>query len=80
MHVDVIDLSPEKTPLMSVSATSNRAWLADDITVSERLITIEEAALAEIGEIVERMRAQPLPTILRTVGDFEIPHLEVGWV
>ena len=76
MHIDFIDLSPEKTPLMSESATSNRAWLAGDITVSDWLITIEDAALAEIGEIVERMHAQPLPTILRTVGDVEIPNLQ----
>ena len=76
MHVDFIDLSPEKTPLMSDAATSNRAWLAGDITVSDWLITIEDAALAEIGEIVERMHAQPLPVVLRTVGDVEIPNLQ----
>jgi len=70
-----IDLSAEEVPCPSEPLGGKRAWLASDLSKEDWLVPIGDDAIAEIGRMVEAMQAQPLPTILRTLDMFDLPHL-----
>lgn len=73
----VLDLSHEvvKSPAEAGSIASGRAWLARDLAVQEWVIEIDRSALVEIDQMIVSMKANPLPLLLRTADNFEIPHL-----
>ncbi|MGI9404771.1 MAG: TauD/TfdA family dioxygenase [Hyphomicrobiaceae bacterium] len=75
MGLHVIDLSREATPLARGPIGGARAWLATNISEDDWLVRLDSDALGEIERMVAQMKAQPLPTILRSVGQFDIPNL-----
>jgi len=74
MPLDSLDLSFEvSAQMLSEQVTDRRAWLSGDVDPRSAVITLDDAARAETDMLVARLRAQPLPMILRTPDMFELP-------
>ena len=52
-----------------------RAWLAEDIDSAECVVMLDSMATDELLRIAERMRAEPLPVLLRGPEQFDMPAL-----
>ncbi|MDD9876016.1 MAG: TauD/TfdA family dioxygenase [Magnetovibrio sp.] len=73
MPLDSLDLSSEASPMiLDRQITDRRAWLAGDIDPKECLVGLDDAALEEIGALVETLHAAPLPRLMRAPDQFEL--------
>ena len=54
--------------------TDSRAWLTDDIEPQDCLIKVGDSVREEIIDMAESIRQNPLPTVLRNLSQFDIPH------
>lgn len=78
MNEPAVDLSREATTPPAGPIGSDRAWVGAEIRTSDWLISLGEAHLAEISNVADALRAQPLPTFVRAVDDFELPALRAA--
>ena len=51
------------------------AWLSHDLADRDWMIELDRPALAEIDALIAKMRANPLPLLIRTPDGMDIPHL-----
>ena len=72
-----IDLSKEVSrPSESVHAIiEKKAWLASDLDETDWVVSLSEAAIEEVGQMIATISEQPLPTLLRRPDQFHIPNL-----
>ncbi len=72
-----IDLSHEvsKCQKTSESITKKKAWLADEIDETDWVLRLSEAAVDEVGQLIDAFRKQPLPLLLRQPNRYNIPNL-----
>ena len=76
MSAECVDLGHEQSPTMLEAPVDRaRAWLAADVGRDDCIVTLEAAAVDEVLSMGERMRAEPLPNLLREPGQFELPAL-----
>ncbi len=75
MGMAALDLSREATTYTGQLIGEGKAWLAADISEDDWLVKLEAPALREIQAMAARIEEQPLPTVLRSLDEFEIPHL-----
>jgi len=52
-----------------------RAWRAADIQPEDWTVRVPTEAISELRDMVSRIRAHPLPVLLRSAKEFTIPHL-----
>ncbi len=74
---DLLDLTHEvvEQPSCSHSVVKEKAWLSTDLVDREWIIELDDRDHVEIDGMITRMKANPLPLLLRTPEGFEIPHL-----
>ena len=74
---DFIDLSKEVSrPSESVDAIiEKKAWLASDLDETDWVVSLSEAAIEEVEQMIATISKQPLPTLLRRPDQFHIPNL-----
>ena len=71
-----IDHGFEATPeRLGVEAARARAWRGADVLAQRCVLRLDDAVLGELREMVRRMRAEPLPLLLRRADHFELPVL-----
>lgn len=66
---DEISTPPDK-PL-----AAKKAWLGSDIAESDWLLQFDPGCLEEIRALVHQMESQPLPTIVRSINEFEVTNI-----
>ena len=72
----LIDHSFEATAERLPQATGReRAWRGGEISAKDCVITLGDAAIAEIRDMSERLVRSPLPRLLRRAEHFELPRL-----
>ena len=74
--VAMIDVS-RRWPLSAVHADPlprHTAWRRSDVTEADWLLAIPDACLAEIDAIVRSLREHPIPTLVLTPAEFEMPQ------
>ncbi len=72
MTISYIDCSSETSALQN--PTDDRmAWIAKDVEPQDYQVTLTEEALAEIEQLIEFCRQNPLPLLQRKLIEFEIP-------
>jgi len=76
-----VDMSAaETTPVFEHAVSNSRTWLTPEIGPSDWTISLGSDALNEIGMMVQYLRANPLPLLLRTPDVFSIPALQSTFV
>ncbi|NIM71702.1 MAG: hypothetical protein GTO67_03520 [Gammaproteobacteria bacterium] len=76
LGVECIDLGfEESASILDRSIGDARAWLAADIDKAACLVMLDDAARDEILQMADKMRAQPLPVLLRDPAQFEMNAL-----
>ena len=72
-----IDLSKEVSRSSgSIDAIiEKKAWLASNLDEADWVVTLSEAAIEEVGQMIATFSKQPLPTLLRRPDQFHIPNL-----
>lgn len=71
----ILDLSIERSRnRLDHRVVNSFAWLQEDINPQDCMITIDEAVEKEWLSMAEYISASPLPTILRSPCQFEIPN------
>ena len=75
MAIATLDLNHEIVQPPSMPFRGRKAWIGRDIVESDWLIKFDTACLKEINQITQQMQEQPLPTIVRSIDEFEIPNL-----
>jgi alpha-ketoglutarate-dependent taurine dioxygenase len=75
---DFLDLTHEIVALpVNIDGTiSKRAWLSHDLDDRNWIIEFDRPVLAEIDLLIAKMRANPLPLLLRTPDGMDLPHLK----
>ena len=61
--------------MLDVRVDDARAWLAREVDKDACVIGLDDAALDEMVGMAERMRAEPLPVLLRAPEQFAIPAI-----
>jgi alpha-ketoglutarate-dependent taurine dioxygenase len=59
---------------VSPAKTSERAWTRDTLSPSDWVVPLPADAVAEIEAVVQRLRSEPLPTLLLSPGQFALPR------
>lgn len=54
------------------------AWRSGDIRAEDYRVALNEACLDEVRRVADEMRAHPLPTILRTPAEFDLPNCQAA--
>ena len=62
------------------SMIKNKAWTAADVAPLEWVMPLTEIAITEIHIMIKKMHAAPLPMMLRTPDEFEIPALRAIYI
>lgn len=75
MLATALDLSFETSDYPATPLGVDRAWLAQDIQTDDWLVPLDADCMEELEVMVRRMRDHPLPVMLRTLDEFEIPAL-----
>ncbi len=52
----------------------SHAWTSSDVTPADWRVEISDACLTEIAWFVDELRASPIPTLLLTPDDYELPE------
>jgi len=75
--VDFFDLTHEVValPVGTDLTIRNKAWLSHDLVDRKWMIKFDQPALAEINQLIDEIRANPLPLLLRTPDSIDIPNL-----
>lgn len=74
--IDCIDLGYEESAsILDEQVDEARAWLAADIDKASCVVMLDDAARDEILQMSEKMRAEPLPVLLRGPEQFEMVAL-----
>jgi hypothetical protein len=76
MGVPYLDCSSE-TCEIRVPAGDRLVWLAGDITSDDYLVTLTDAAIAEIERLAEFFVDNPLPLLQRRLDDLDLPACRV---
>jgi alpha-ketoglutarate-dependent taurine dioxygenase len=75
-HPNAIDHSFEATDKrLPEDLGRQRAWRGSEITPSDCVVTFDEAAIAEIHQLVQHMAEHPLPELMRRAEHFELPNI-----
>ncbi|MDH3694404.1 MAG: TauD/TfdA family dioxygenase [Gammaproteobacteria bacterium] len=72
--VEYIDLSFECTSVLEQSF-DDKAWTGDNIEPPSCVTFLDQKCLSEIHSIASRMQENPLPDLLRSPDQFDLPHL-----
>lgn len=73
--MEVLDLSHEcSTQKLHLLVAGGFAWTRDSVDPKSCVVAIRTAARNELMQVVDIMESNPLPTLLRRLEDFEIPH------
>ncbi len=72
MSADYIDCSAEVSEIQQPSS-ERLVWLASDIKADDYLITLNDAAIAEIERLAEFFTDNPLPLLQRKLEELELP-------
>ena len=75
MAVAALDLNHEISSPPDKPLAVKKAWIGSNISETDWLLRFDHACLEEIGTLIEKMRAQPLPTIVRSIDEFDVPNL-----
>jgi alpha-ketoglutarate-dependent taurine dioxygenase len=76
LSVDCVDLGfEESASMLDERVDDGRAWLAADVDEAACMVMLDDAARDEILEMAERMRAEPLPVLLRAPEQFAMTAL-----
>ena len=75
MAVATVDLKHEIAQPPKAPVQGTKAWIRRVIVEANWRIRFDTKSLQEIKQSTQEMQQQPLPTIVRTVEDFEIPNL-----
>ncbi len=71
----ILDLSHECSATRLEHQVSNSfAWTRDDINPTDCLIKVSDLVRDEILQMANTLRSNPLPTVLRNLDQFDIPH------
>ncbi|MBT3659984.1 MAG: TauD/TfdA family dioxygenase [Rhodospirillaceae bacterium] len=74
MPLDSLDLSFETSPqMLDHPITDRRAWVSGDIDPSDSLVHLDDAALGEVAALVDALHDKPMPLLLRSPEDFDLP-------
>ncbi|MEK9722553.1 MAG: TauD/TfdA family dioxygenase [Rhodospirillaceae bacterium] len=74
MPLDSLDLSAKASArILDHPVTDHRAWLAGDVDPTSAIVSLDDDARAEVDALIARLKAEPLPYLLRDVADFELP-------
>jgi alpha-ketoglutarate-dependent taurine dioxygenase len=58
---------------MTPAKTSDRAWTRDTLSPSDWVVPLPADAVAELEAVVQRLRREPLPTVLLSPDQFALP-------
>ena len=72
MNADYLDCSAEVSEIRQPSS-DRLVWLAGDITSDDYLVTLNDAALAEIERLAGFFADNPLPLLQRKLDEFDLP-------
>ncbi len=73
--MNILDLSHEcSTQRLETQVDGGFAWTHDDINPTECLINVSDNVRDEVLQMVDLIQANPLPTVLRQIDQFTIPH------
>ncbi|MEM6497843.1 MAG: TauD/TfdA family dioxygenase [Pseudomonadota bacterium] len=75
MAAAALDLTHEIASPPSQPLAGQKAWVGSNISEADWLVRFDQQCLDEIETLVSRMRAQPLPTVVRSIDEFDVPHL-----
>ncbi len=75
MGMAALDLSGEVTEFTGEPIAAGRAWLGKDLAEGDWQVNLSAEAVGEIRSMASKIEQQPLPTVLRRVGEFECPQL-----
>ena len=79
MPFDFIDLSSESDlNILDEQITDQRAWLVGSFEPQETIVPLDDAAKAEIRRLIEDLHAKPLPLLLRSPEEFDLPALKAA--
>ena len=74
--MNILDLSYEcTTQQLDHPVTGATAWTQNDINPNDCLIKVSSDVRAEIRQMVNTIRCNPLPTVLRQLDQFDIPKI-----
>ena len=72
--MQILDLSHEKSAMsLNHWVTNGFAWINEDINPQDCIIQINDAVRNELLQMAEVIDSNPLPTVLRSLSQFEIP-------
>ncbi len=73
--MNILDLSHEQSDnRLDHWVANSRAWTKDDINPQDCIIQAEDQVRDELLRMAELIDANPLPTVLRSIQQFEIPN------
>ena len=76
----VMDLSSETfNQLENIPTAAGRGWLASNLKRDDWTVKLSDGAFKEIATMADEMRSKPLPTLLRSPQQFEIPELSAAY-
>ena len=76
---DVIDVGPPPTPMPRAAlAGAVRCWTRADVAPADCVVHLDAAQVDEVHAMVAQLRRDPLPILLCTPEQFEIPRLCVA--
>lgn len=76
MPLDTLDLGAETSPCMlDKQVTDGRAWLVGSFDPASTIVPLDEAGLAEVERLVNRLQTAPLPLLMREPEQFDLPEL-----
>ena len=73
-HSDVLDLAEDgKVSMLEQVIDDGRAWTRETVKPRDWTVTLPQAALKEIEEVLYSLRRDPLPTLMLSADQFELP-------
>ena len=75
-----VDLSFESfEDINNIPSTQGMGWLASELKQEDWTVALNTSAIKEINTMVNQIRRNPLPTLLLTPEQFDIPELKIAY-
>ena len=62
--------------MLQETINGSKAWLSSELSKEDWIIKLDEDAMKEFHIMADKIKKNPLPNLLRTHEEFQIPHLK----